>query len=140
MTTKFLCAVDDTKYSKSAVDLAVRLAKAFGAELTLFAVNELMGGAGGKGGIAAYRWDSADLKRVLDSATATAKQTGCSNAKTADVKSRDVARAIVIHAEDNGFDHIVVGTGGKSGVSRLMLGSVSRDVVARAHCAVTVAR
>lgn len=140
MTTKILCAVDDTEYSKSAVDLAARLAKALGAELTLLAVNELMGGAGGKGGIAAYRWDSADLKRVLDSATATAKQTGCSNAKTADVKSRDVARAIVIYAEDNGFDHIVVGTGGKSGLSRLMLGSVSRDVVARAHCAVTVAR
>ena len=78
--------------------------------------------------------------RVLDSATATAKQSGCSNAKAADVKSRDVARAIVIYAEDNGFDHIVVGTGGKSGLSRLMLGSVSRDMVARAHCAVTVAR
>lgn len=140
MTTKILCAVDDTEYSHRAITLAAQLAKALGAELTLLAVNELMGGAGGKGGIAAYRWDSADLKRVLDSATAIAKQTGCSNAKTADVKSRDVARAIVIYAEDNGFDHIVVGTGGKSGLSRLMLGSVSRDVVARAHCPVTIAR
>lgn len=105
MTTKILCAVDDTEYSNRAITLAAQLAKALGAELTLLAVNELMGGAGGKGGIAAYRWDSADLKRVLDSATAIAKQTGCSNAKTADVKSRDVARAIVIYAEDNGFDH-----------------------------------
>jgi nucleotide-binding universal stress UspA family protein len=140
MTTNILCAVDDTEYSKTAVALAAGLANALSAELTLFAVNELIGGAGGKGGTAAYRWDSGDLQRVLDSATATAKQSGCSNAKAADVKSRDVARAIVIYAEDNGFDHIVVGTGGKSGLSRLMLGSVSRDMVARAHCAVTVAR
>jgi nucleotide-binding universal stress UspA family protein len=46
----------------------------------------------------------------------------------------------VAFAEDNGIDHIVVGTGGKSGVTRLMLGSVSHDVLARAHCPVTVAR
>ncbi len=75
MTTKILCAVDDTEYSKTSVALAPQLAKAMNAELTLLAVNELMGGAGVKGGL-----------------------------------------------------------------SRLMLGSVSRNVVARAHCPVTVAR
>ena len=60
--------------------------------------------------------------------------------KTASVQSRDAARAIVIYAEENDIDHIVVGTGGKGRVARLMLGSVSSDVIARAHCPVTVAR
>jgi nucleotide-binding universal stress UspA family protein len=51
-----------------------------------------------------------------------------------------VARAIVKYAEENDIDHNVVGTGGKGAVARLMLGSVSSDVIARAHCPVTVAR
>ena len=87
-----------------------------------------------------YVWEEPDLKRVLDGATAIAKKAGVSDPKTASVKSRDVARAIVIYAEENDIDHIVVGTGGKGGVARLMLGSVSSDVIARAHCPVTVAR
>lgn len=140
MTKKILCAVDDTEYSKTAIVLAAEMTKAMGAELTLLAVNELMGGVGGKGGAASYIWDNAELKRVLDSAASEAKKAGAADPKTASVKSRDVARAIAVFAEDNGVDHIVVGTGGKGSVSRLMLGSVSRDVVFRAHCPVTVAR
>lgn len=76
MTKKILCAVDDTEHSKSAIALAAELAKATGAELTLLAVNELMGGYGGKGGIATYLWEDADVKRVLENATAVAKKAG----------------------------------------------------------------
>ena len=140
MTIKILCAVDDTEHATRAITLAAQLAKAFGAELVLLAVSELMASTGGKGGIATYVWDSSDLKRILSNAQELAQQAGALDAKTASVKSRDVARAIVVYAEDNSVDHIVVGTGGKGGFSRLMLGSVSRDVVFRAHCPVTVAR
>jgi nucleotide-binding universal stress UspA family protein len=139
MTKKVLCAVDDTEHSKSAVAMAGQLATATGAELTLLAVNVPIG-VPARGGIVAFAWDDADLKRVLDGATAIAKKVGVSNPKTASAKSRDAARSIVVYAEDNDIDHIVVGTGGKGGVARLMLGSVSRDVIARAHCPVTVAR
>lgn len=139
MTKKILCAVDDTEYTKAAVAVGADLAKATGAELTFLAVNQLMGGYG-RGGASTYLWDNAAVERVLDGATATAKKEGVKTFKTANVKSRDVGRAIVIFAEENDFDHIVVGTGGKGGVSRLMLGSVSADVLARAHCPVTVAR
>ncbi len=138
MTKKIVCAVDDSEHTKSAVALAAEMAKATGADLTLLAVNELM--AGTKGGTASYIWDNAELNRVLESAANEAKKAGASGAKTASVKSRDVPRAIAMYAEDNGADHIVVGTGGKNAASRLMLGSVSRDVVFRAHCPVTVAR
>ena len=92
-----------------------------------------------RGGIA-YAWEDSDLKRILDSAWAFAKKAGYWTPKTASVKSRDVARAIIVYAEDNYIDHIVVGTGGKGGVARLVLGSVSQDVIARAHCRVNVAR
>ena len=139
MAKKILCAMDDSEHSKSAVAFAAELAKATGAELTILAVNTPVGGAG-RGGIVVYAWEDADLQRVLDQATAEAKKAGASSLKTAGVKSRDPGRAIVIYAEENGIDHIVVGTGGKGGMARLMLGSVSSDVIARAHCPVTVAR
>lgn len=140
MTKKILCAVDDTDHSKTAVALAAELAKALGAELTLVTVNQLLGGVGRMGGAASYLWDNAELKVILDRASEEAKSAGISDPKTASLKSRDVARAIIVYAEEIGADHIVVGTGGKGGVSRLMLGSISRDVVFRSHCPVTVAR
>ena len=130
MTKKVLCAVDDSEHSKIAVAVAGELAKATGAELM---------GIPARGGIA-YAWEDSDLKRILDSASAIAKKAGVSDPKTASAKSRDAARAIVVYAEDNDIDHIVVGTGGKGGVARLVLGSTSQDVIARAHCPVTVAR
>ena len=88
----------------------------------------------------AYVWEEPDLRRVLDGGAAIAKKARVSDPKTESVKSRDVARAIVIYAEENDIDHNVVGTGGNGAVARLMLGSVSSDVIARAHCPVTVAR
>ena len=139
MIKKILCSVDDTDHSRAAVDLAAEMAQAFGAELTLVAVNELMG-AVGRTGAASYLWEDAELKRILDRSMEQAKAAGMTELKTSGLKSRDVARAITMYAEEIGADHIVVGTGGKGSISRLMLGSVSRDVVFRAHCPVTVAR
>jgi nucleotide-binding universal stress UspA family protein len=133
MVKKILCAVDDSEHSKIAVAVAGEIAKATGAELTLLAVNAPTGKP------ASYAWEDSDLKRLLDSAAAIAKKAGVSDPKTASGKHRDVARAIVVYAEDNDIDHIVVGTGGKGGVTRLVLGSVSQDVINRAHCPVTVA-
>ena len=140
MTAKILCAVDESNQSQHAVEVAAQLAKAMNAELTLLAVNQLMGGAGGKGSVAAYVWEEPDLKKILNAAATTAKKSGVATPKIETLKSRDVGRAIVVFAEDNGVDHIVVGSHGKAGVSRLMIGSVSRDVVDRAHCPVTIAR
>ncbi|MDY6819987.1 MAG: universal stress protein [Halobacteriales archaeon] len=52
------------------------------------------------------------------------------------------ARAIVEYAadEDNDIDHIVMGSHGRSGVSRILLGSVAETVVRRSSVPVTVVR
>lgn len=139
MTHKVLCAVDGTDHSDIAITQAAELAKATGAELILLAVNLPVGGDG-RGGIIAYTWEDADAKRVLKDAAAVASKAGVSNLRTACVKSRDAARAVIVYGEDNGIDHIVVGTGGKGNIARLVLGSVSNSIIARAHCPVTVAR
>lgn len=139
MIKRILCAVDDTDHSKAAVTLAAEMAKAFRADLALVAVNALMGGVG-RTGAASYLWEDAEQDRILESARDLAKAAGVADAKPIGLKSRDVARAITIYAEECGADHIVVGTGGKGSISRLVLGSVSLDVVSRAHTPVTVAR
>lgn len=137
--TKILCAVDDTETSLSAIDTAAKLAGAFDAELTILIVNQLVGGYG-RGGPPSLVWSPNEIKTALSNAAEEAKKGGASKAKLVTVESRDLSHAITGYAEQNGFDHIVVGTGGKGAVSRMMLGSVSRDVASRAHCPVTVAR
>lgn len=50
------------------------------------------------------------------------------------------AREIVAFAEEEDVDQIVVGSHGRSGVSRVLLGSVAEKVVRRAPMPVTVVR
>lgn len=49
-------------------------------------------------------------------------------------------REIVDYAGEHGIDHIVMGSHGRSGVSRILLGSVAETVVRNAPVPVTVAR
>jgi nucleotide-binding universal stress UspA family protein len=50
------------------------------------------------------------------------------------------AEQIVRYAEQHGIDHIVVGHRGRTLFERWLIGSVARQVIAYAHCAVTVVR
>lgn len=136
---KILCAVDDSDHSQTAARFAGELAAVSGASLTLLAVNEMIGGYT-RSDASARLWNADQLRRLLDKAAATARDAGASRVETHTVDSRDVARAIAQHAEDEEFDHIVIGAGGKSALEHLMLGSVSSDVVTRAPCPVTIAR
>jgi nucleotide-binding universal stress UspA family protein len=137
MPKKILCAVDGSDHSATAVRQAAELAKAMGAELTLIAVNLALGGPRGP---LAYSWDDAEADVVAAKAQAAAKAAGFVDAKSVIAKGRDPAGSIVHYAYENGFDHIVTGTGEKHGLSKLVLGSVSADVAAKAHCPVTIAR
>ena len=50
------------------------------------------------------------------------------------------SRAIVEYAEDHDIDHVVMGSHGRSGMSRILLGSVAEAVVRKSPVPVTVAR
>lgn len=137
MTAKILCATDGTDHSLHAIQLAAQMADKLGAKLSICAVNIANGGTRGP---LIYSWEDADVKRILDTAVAEAKKAGATAVEELALRSRDAAAAIVQYAEESGFDHIVVGTGDKRGISRLVLGSVAADVAGRAHCSVTIAR
>ena len=137
MTSKILCATDGTDHSANAIEIAAQLAAKFGAKLSICAVNVARGGSRGP---LIYSWEDDEVKKILDSAASVARKLGAANVEELALRSREAAAAIVQYAEENGYDHIVVGTGDKRGVSRLVLGSVAADVAGRAHCSVTVAR
>ena len=50
------------------------------------------------------------------------------------------AREIINYADDADVDHIVIGSHGRAGVTRIVLGSVAEDVARRAPIPVTIVR
>lgn len=54
--------------------------------------------------------------------------------------TRSVAAEVVAYAESNNIDLIVIGTRGRSGFKKLLLGSVASAVITYAHCPVMVVK
>ena len=52
------------------------------------------------------------------------------------MEGKSVVSDIIDYSEKQGIDLIVIGTKGKTGLKRLLLGSVSQGVLAYAHCPV----
>lgn len=75
---------------------------------------------------------------ILDEAVEQAAEQG-REIETVRVTDRP-ARAIVDYADEEAVDHIVIGSHGRTGVTRVLLGSVAEKVVRRAACPVTVVR
>lgn len=143
MFDKLLCAVDGSHSSQKAAALAAALAERLGAKLTFLTVQTMDAEHAAKD----VYWDSqllgaAELQteRELEEARNAAASAGLEELACVKTYGRSVAEAIVAYAEKEGFQHIVTGSSGRSGVGRMLLGSVAADVVAKAHCPVTVAR
>lgn len=144
MATDVLVPVDGS--SRSAAALEYALAEFPDADVTaLTVVDPVAAGYTGSAGLdvtgAAPEWsDQAHehAEQVLERASETAAERG-RTVDTVQVADRP-ARGIVDHAEEHDVDHVVVGSHGRTGVSRILLGSVAETVVRRAPCTVTVVR
>lgn len=77
-------------------------------------------------------------ERVLEEARAAAAERGVE--VTTETAVGAPARAIVRWTEDHDVDQVVVGSHGRRGVSRVLLGSVAESVVRRSPVPVTVVR
>lgn len=56
------------------------------------------------------------------------------------INASSVADAIINYAKDNSMDLIVIGTKGRTGLERFVIGSVANGVTMHAHCPVFLAR
>ena len=137
MSKKILCPTDGSDHATIGVVRAAGIARQSGAELTLCVVNIAHGGARGP---TINHWREEEVAALLAEATAAARAAGAERVETAELIAREPGSAIIAYAEQHGFDQIVMGTGDKRGVKRLVLGSVAGEVAGQAHCTVTVAR
>lgn len=137
MSKKILCPTDGSEHAMVGVARAAEMARQSGASLTVCVVNIAEGGVRGP---TIKHWRDEEVASLLADAVAAARIAGLENADSAELIARDPGPAIVAYADEHGFDHIVMGTGDKRGVRRLVLGSVAADVAGQAHCTVTVAR
>lgn len=140
---KLLCAADGSHSSDKAVAYAIEVAKTCGDELAFLTVDSLSA----KQVAHTYFWDTKLLEagdalvhRELGAAQKAAEAAGLSRVACFTTNGRDIAEAIVAYAEAHGYDHIVLGSAGRTGLSRLVLGSVAQSVVTKAHCPVTIVR
>lgn len=137
MTSKILCPTDGSDHAAVGLHHAVEIAKATGGHLTVCVVNIAHGGARGP---TINHWTKEEVTKLMEDAEAKAKADGLTDVGTVELVAREPAPAIVSYADQNGYTQIVMGTGDKRGVKRLVLGSVAAEVVSHANCSVTVAR
>ena len=145
---KILVAVDGSTASAKGLREALRLAKAEGARLFILhvvdeypafaALDGMMAGAPGADLVPALREGG---KRVLAKAKTTAGKAGVrAKAILREMLSGPAAYPIVREAKKVGADLIVLGTHGRRGVRRLVLGSDAEQVVRTASVPVLLVR
>jgi nucleotide-binding universal stress UspA family protein len=146
MFKHILLATDGSAASDHAATLAVGLARTHGAKLTALYVADPYPYIGvGEINPMGYQAYTAAAQQLAAQAhakvDALCKQGGGSVALQARLVE-DVAAAsgIVQTARDEGADLIVMGSHGRSGIARLMLGSVATKVVAESTVPVLVTR
>jgi nucleotide-binding universal stress UspA family protein len=138
---RFLVGVDGSEPSRRACEFAAELANASGAQVKVVFVRHVpatTGLATGAVGLMAEALDEqeAAVKEIVDSTLKDGP--GYWTTETKD--GGDIGAAIDTAAQDWGADLIIVGSRGYHGAHRLLAGSVSTELVHRAHLPVLVVR
>ena len=140
MFTSILTPVDGSPPSDAAVKLAVTIAKQYKSTLTFLHAVAIPLPVHDAGGFAREQLIEEERTRgeeILSGAVALAEAAGVP-AQTALVGG-PVTEAVLTTAHERGCDIIVMGTHGRSGIARAVLGSKTADVLARSAVPVLVA-
>ncbi len=146
MFKNIVLATDGSAASEHAASMAVGLARTHGAKLTALYVADPYPYMGvGEVNPMGYQAYSAAAQQLAAQAHATVDALCKAGGAPVELLARlveDVAAAsgIVQTAQELGADLIVVGSHGRSGIARLMLGSVATKVVAESPIPVLVCR
>jgi nucleotide-binding universal stress UspA family protein len=143
--SKILCPIDFSTCSERAAERAVELAQHFGAELVLlhcyeqrgYAMPDLAGWtyAGEHRPLAEIARDAAQVR--LDEVRQTL--TAPDGARWL-LAEGSPAASILEEANRGGYDLLVLGTHGRTGLQHLLIGSVAQRVMRSARCPVLIVR
>ena len=138
--SKILVAIDSSDASMDAADYATAMSQRYNAEL--YALYVILADVD-------LYWPhvTSDFMRnmrnegekYLNKVKAKANENDI-QIKTEIISSKDISEGILNFAEENNIELIVVGTRGRSGFKKLLLGSVASHVVTYAHCPVLVVK
>lgn len=137
MAKTIVFPTDFSTASDAALEHAATLAKSMGAKLLIVHVEEPPLAYGG--GELYYGIPEPDSERILKMLE-DVKPRDSSVPFTHRLSMGDPAGEIVRIATDEGAEMIVLGTHGRTGMTRLLMGSVAEVVVRRAPCPVLVYR
>jgi len=133
---KLLVATDGSLFSKAAVQEAINLASACSSTLYVLLVIEMSAEA--------EFWDAKyseklekEMKKYLDAIKATAAKAGV-KCEIIMHEGEEPYKFIVAEAVKRKISTIVMGSHGRTGLSRLMMGSVTNRVIGHAPCKVLV--
>ncbi len=149
MFKTMLIAIDGSELGAKALDTGLALARAHNGSLLILNATDPVStgiGSGGFGTIDAgpiierleegYREEA---KKLLDAARQKAEAAGVT-AETLHVPRRRPAEAILDTAKARGSDLIVMGSHGRRGLGRLLLGSQAAEVLAHAQIPVLIVK
>jgi nucleotide-binding universal stress UspA family protein len=137
MYDDILLPTDGSAAAEAAVDHAIRLARAFDATVHVLSVVEP---------IPAVEMDAAMIHERLRESAQTAVDRACERLDAAgvphesSVRDGSAHRSILTAADEADVDLIVMGTHGRTGVGRVLLGSVTERVVRSADAPVMAVR
>mgnify|MGYP001109033737 FL=1 len=148
MFKKILIPTDGSALSSQAANAGISFARSVGAEVVALYVGQPFAATIGFDGMAAaYAITDEDYEKASAEQAKKFLQSVVDRAETAGVKvsceavtNFNVADGIVDAASKHECDLIFMGSHGRSGLSRLLLGSVTAKVLSLAHVAVLVYR
>jgi nucleotide-binding universal stress UspA family protein len=147
--SRILVAVDGSDTSMNAADYAITLVKNSSNEAEIFVMNvidlppifKLLPSDTRKQLIRIGRQQASQIFDTIDEmAKGHDVKTNRINTEMVETSSASAADEIIRYAKEKGVDLIVVGTKGRSGMSKALLGSVASKVVTYSTCSVLVVR
>ena len=137
---RILVPIDGSENARRAQARAITLARAYSASLVFVNVvsTRITGGT-----LASVDFEDAmqeSGEALVEKAAAEARAAGLKATGMVIREPGSAVGGIMTAAESEGADLIVIGTRGRGGFSRLLLGSVASGVVSHASCSVLVVR
>ncbi len=145
MYRHILIATDGSEVGDKAIHQGIEVAKRFGAKVTIVKVTEMWSALDVAGRDAMTRIESYEkaardaAEAILAKAKAAADNAGVA-CTTKHVPDRVPAEGIVATAESEGCDMIVMGSHGRRGLNKLLLGSQAQNVLTHTKKPVLIAR